>query len=121
VNLLLDMGLAPRTAIFLRSRGHDAIHLREHGLQRLADSEILKKAVAEQRTLVTFDLDFSRLVALQGLATPSVILFRLEQFTTDALNLQLIALLDQHATALHSGVILLVEADRVRIRNLPIR
>jgi hypothetical protein len=35
MRFLLDMGLASSTGRFLRSRGHDAVHLREQGLQRL--------------------------------------------------------------------------------------
>jgi predicted nuclease of predicted toxin-antitoxin system len=40
----LDMGLAQSTAAFLRAQGHDAIHLRDQGLQRLPDEEIIEKA-----------------------------------------------------------------------------
>jgi predicted nuclease of predicted toxin-antitoxin system len=35
MKLLLDRGLAESTAIFLRTAGYDAVHLREEGLQRL--------------------------------------------------------------------------------------
>ncbi len=40
MKFLIDMGLAWSAAAFLRDRGHDAIHLRDEGLQRLHDSEI---------------------------------------------------------------------------------
>ena len=38
MKFLADMGLARSTVAFLRSRGHDAVHLRDEGLQRLLTS-----------------------------------------------------------------------------------
>ena len=43
-DILADMGISPRTVEYLRERGHEAIHLREEGLQKLADPKILDKA-----------------------------------------------------------------------------
>jgi len=37
------MGLARSTVAFLRAQGHDAVHLRDQGLQRLEDDEIAEK------------------------------------------------------------------------------
>ena len=120
MKLLLDMGLAPRTASFLRAGGHDAIHLSEENLQRLSDERIVEKAVAERRVIITFDLDFSAIVALQRLAQPSIILFRLEEFTTERINSILLELLTVHQNVLQSGAIIVVEPDRIRVRSLPI-
>jgi predicted nuclease of predicted toxin-antitoxin system len=58
------MGLARSTAHHLRQQGHDAVHLRDQGLQRLADEEIITKANAEDRVILTHDLDFGRIIAL---------------------------------------------------------
>ena len=71
------MGLARSTAAFLRDAGHDAVHLRELGLQRLGDDGIIDKARQENRIVLTHDLDFGRLVALSRAGQPSVITFRL--------------------------------------------
>jgi predicted nuclease of predicted toxin-antitoxin system len=120
MRLLLDMGAAPRTAAFLREHGHDAIHLREQHLQRLADEDIVRKAAGERRILVTFDLDFSRLLALQRLSQPSMILFRLDAFTTDQLNTLLLDILAVHDRELEQGAIVVVEATGFRVRSLPI-
>jgi predicted nuclease of predicted toxin-antitoxin system len=46
MKFLADMGLARNTVAFLRARGHDAIHLRDEGLQRLGDDKIVEKALA---------------------------------------------------------------------------
>jgi hypothetical protein len=42
MKFLLDMGLAQRTAVFMRAQGFDAIHLSEQGLQRLPDEQIVR-------------------------------------------------------------------------------
>lgn len=44
MRLLLDMGVSPRTADFLRQSGYDAVHLWEERLERLSDAEIVTKA-----------------------------------------------------------------------------
>jgi predicted nuclease of predicted toxin-antitoxin system len=120
MKLLLDMGLAPRTADFLRGLGHDADHLGKRGLPRLPDPEIMALAASEGRVAVTFDLEFSRVLALQRLVQPSVILFRLDRFTTDEVNSMLSGLLSRYESELNSGAIIVIEPHRVRVRSLPI-
>jgi predicted nuclease of predicted toxin-antitoxin system len=120
MKVLLDMGLSARTAAFLRGCGLDAVHLRDQGLHRMSDPEIMRKAADEGRVLVTFDLDFPRLLALMRASRPSTIVFRIEAFTTDQLNDQLLRVVQDHAAQLEAGAILVVESDRVRIRALPI-
>ena len=77
MKFLLDMGLARSIVNFLRDQGHDAVHLREQGLQRLSDEDIIVKARAQERVILTHDLDFSRIMALSQSHQPSVITFRL--------------------------------------------
>ena len=56
-------------------RGHDAIHVRELGLQRAGDREIVDRALADLRILLTFDLDFGEILALGDLTGPSTVAF----------------------------------------------
>ena len=77
MKFLIDMPLAARVAEQLRAEGHDAIHLREQGLGRLADEEIFAKAGVEGRIIVTADLDFGAILARAGSSTVSVVVFRL--------------------------------------------
>jgi len=120
MRFLLDMGASPRTAGFLREQGHEAVHLWEHGLQALSDAEITAKAASEQRILITFDLHFSRLLALGRRDKPSVILFRLDKFTTDLVNHLLMRILETHGQDLTEGAIIVAESHRVRCRRLPL-
>lgn len=86
MKFLLDMGLARSTASFLRRHGHDTVHLREQGLQRLDDVEIVRKARAEDRVILTHDLDFGRIIALSQRHLPSVITFRLSDMQPSCVN-----------------------------------
>lgn len=64
MRFLADMGVSLFTVSWLREAGHDAVHLREQGLQRLPDAEILLKARQEDRIILTMDLDFGTLLAI---------------------------------------------------------
>jgi predicted nuclease of predicted toxin-antitoxin system len=77
MRFLADMGVDIRVVDWLRDRGHEALHLREHGMHRASDQTIFAKAMAEDRIVITFDLDFGTLAALAGDRSPSIVLFRL--------------------------------------------
>ena len=53
MKFLADMGLGRSTVAFLRAQGHDAVHLRDQGLQQLEDDEIVEKARAEGWVILT--------------------------------------------------------------------
>ncbi len=46
MKLLADVGISIGTMRTLRQQGYDIVHLREKGLQRLPDPEIMEKARA---------------------------------------------------------------------------
>ncbi len=120
MRFLLDMGLGRRTSEFLRACGHDAIHLRDEGLQRLSDADIVTKAIAEQRIILTHDLDFGRIVALSRRQWPSVITFRLTDMRAEEVNRRLEDTLKRFEPLLERGALISVTDDAVRVRRLPI-
>jgi predicted nuclease of predicted toxin-antitoxin system len=120
MRFLADAGISPKTVEFLRLRGHDAVHVRELLLQRAADSELVDKARAESRILLTFDLDFGEILALGILEQPSVVIFRLADERADSVNRRLEAVLSQQTEALAAGSLVLIEDARYRVRRLPI-
>lgn len=120
MRLLIDMGLSPRVAEVLREAGHDVVHVRDRDGQTTPDVEILKTAQDERRVIVTFDLDFARLVALQRLVQPSVILFRLEGFRTPLLSEMLLDLASRYEAELTTGCLVVVDQRGERLRMLPI-
>jgi predicted nuclease of predicted toxin-antitoxin system len=44
----------------------------------MADDKSFRKAIAENRVLLTFDLDFGKIVAFSGRQKAKVVLFRLQ-------------------------------------------
>jgi predicted nuclease of predicted toxin-antitoxin system len=120
MKFLADVGILMSTVRALRERGYDAVHLREQGLQRLPDPEILKKAAAEGRIVLTFDLDFGDLLALGIKQSPSVVIFRLHDETPASVNPRLLEVLNDRKRELEKGALIIVEDNRYRMRRLPI-
>jgi predicted nuclease of predicted toxin-antitoxin system len=105
---------------WLRTNGHEAVHLRDEGLQRLPNGEIFQKAGREQRIVLTFDLDFGEILATSGGQIVSVILFRLRNTRASFVIQRLEDVLNQSSPALSQGAIVVVEDGRHRVRSLPI-
>ena len=120
MRFLADMGVDLRVVEWLRSHGHDAIHLRDEGLQRAPDDRVFAKALAEDRIVLTFDLDFGDLAVLRREPAARVILFRLENTRTTHVIERLEVVLTGSADALTRGAVVIVEEGRHRIRYLPI-
>ena len=120
MRFLVDACVDLRVGEWLRSQGHDAVHLREQGLQRLADGDVFGKATAEDRCVLTFDLDFSEIAALTGAMKASVIVFRLGDPSFQHVIDRLSAVFAQSARAIGRGAVISVEETRHRIRYLPI-
>jgi predicted nuclease of predicted toxin-antitoxin system len=114
------MGVSQSTAAELRRHGHDVVHLSEAGLHRLPDPNILEMARRERRVLLTFDLDFSDLLATGLHELPSVIVFRLHDQTPASVDPRLLQLLIERESDLAEGVVVMVEEKRYRLRRLPI-
>jgi len=121
MKFLLDMGISPETGVFLRSLGHEAVHLHERGLDTLPDSLILQLAREESCVLLAQDLDFPELVAASGAHLPSVVVFRLRDMTPESVNRHLQRVLSQSRQALEEGAIVSVTEGLIRIRTLPIQ
>ena len=108
-----------RITSWLNSHGHEAIHLRDQGLQRLSNGAIFDKGIAESRVIVTFDLDFGEIVALSKGRKTGVVLFRLRNTRVSFVIQRLSEVIAECSDALARGAVVIVEETRHRVREFP--
>jgi predicted nuclease of predicted toxin-antitoxin system len=119
VKFLVDNSISPIVASGLMDAGHDAVHVREYGIQSDPDESVIDRALVEARIVITYDLDFPRILALRRLSKPSLIVFRGVRNPAR----QVVAILNnlkRLQTALGDGSIAVIERDKIRIRDLPL-
>lgn len=119
MRFLLDMNLPPAMADWLRSEGHDAVHIREIGLGHLPDRDVFVRAAEDGRIVVTYHLDFGEIVGLAGATGSGVVLLRLRLARQHYLRQRLQAAIAEAAEALQTGATVVVEDTRIRIRRMP--
>jgi predicted nuclease of predicted toxin-antitoxin system len=108
MNFLVDNQLSPRVAEGLAAAGHDAVHVRDYGLQAAPDAAIFDRAAEDARVIISADTDFGRLLAQRQSAHPSVILLRWP----------LLRRAEQQVTVILASLPH-IEETRLRIRTLP--
>ena len=58
MRFLVDQCLSPDFAAALAAAGHDVVHVRDLGMERAADADVLALARTQDRTLLLADTDF---------------------------------------------------------------
>jgi len=81
MTFLLDENLALSYAEALHDIGINAIHVIDVGLHQTKDEDIVDFARNNKQVIITFDLDHTRIVAMSGNQLPSIITFRVMQFS----------------------------------------
>ncbi len=120
MRFLADMGISPKTVEWLRDSHHDAAHIGDERLHKAADSDIIAKAVAENRIILTHDLDFGAIMAGSRAALPSLVIFRLANMQPDRVSRYLEVLIERYGASLEEGVIVVITEKKIRVRHLPI-
>ena len=120
MKFLIDNNLSPLVAEGLKAAGHDAVHLRDLGMQAAPDPAVLQRAQVDERVLVSADTDFGSLLSRSRATGPSVILIRrLAGRRAAEQSAIILANLDQIAEDLTAGAVVVIGDDWIRIRRLP--
>jgi len=122
VRILVDACLSPRLAEALNANGHEAVHVVSYGMESAPDPEVLARADAEDRVVLSADTDFGTILGATRATRPSVILFRLE---TDRRVDELAGLIESQPgppsrLPRRRASIIVIGDALVRVRSLPI-
>lgn len=121
MRILVDANLSPRVAEALRKAGYDATHVRDHGLLSASDEQILGQAQINDQMIPSADIDFTAMLALRGLPSPSLLLLRsADRMTPDQQAELLLANLDSVTEELEAGAVVTIARGHLRVRTLPI-
>jgi len=113
VKLLLDSCVWGGAAARLRAAGHDVVWSGDWPADP-GDEEILARALAEGRVLVTLDKDFGELAIVRELPHTGILrLVGLSALQQSDVTLRVI---QAHGADLASGAIITAEAGRLRLR-----
>lgn len=121
MKFLIDNNLSPLLADALKAAGHDAVHVRDFGMQAAPDEAVLERARTEERILISADTDFGGLLSRSRAVNPSVVLIRRLVGRRAAEQAAIIlANLDQVAEDLAAGAVVVLHEELLRVRRLPV-
>jgi predicted nuclease of predicted toxin-antitoxin system len=121
VKILLNMSLTPRWAQYLQPSGFEVLHWSQIGPPDAPDEEIMAYAAKEGLVVLTHDLGFSAILAATKGNKPSVVQIRARNITPEAVGVTIISPLRHTTVELEVGALLTINADRTRIRLLPLQ
>jgi predicted nuclease of predicted toxin-antitoxin system len=113
MRLKLDENFNVSLAVWLRSLGHDAETIRDEQMSGASDEQVFAAAAAEDRCLVTLDLDFSDPIRFPP-ATGTIVL-RVPVPSMAMIRRLLQQALAHAADESPQGQIWIVEAGRIRM------
>ena len=117
MRFLVDNSLSWRLAEWLRGEAHDALHVREIGMEDADDLAIYNHACDESRIVVAQDVDFSTLLWQDPHHRACVILFRLNDGRFSTQKLRLADVLARFSAELIPGTIVVLTDRATRIRR----
>jgi predicted nuclease of predicted toxin-antitoxin system len=120
VKLLADVHISPATVAFLNELGYDAIRVSDALSPSSTERLIIAHAFAEERTVLTQDLDFSALMALSGQQKPSIITLHVASSRVEHVNLLLEKVLPAITQDVAAGSLITIEEMGIRTRLLPL-
>lgn len=113
----VDENLPPFIAARLRDAGHDAVTVADQALSGTKDEQLAPLCTAEDRILVTLDLDFADIRAYPPGTSPGIVVFRLDRQDRADFEQAAVLLVAALETNPVNGALWILERDRVRVRE----
>ena len=113
----LDENLPVQLKRLFDESGHHADTVVDEGMAGAADAEVMAACLAENRVLVTLDMDFADIRSYPPSEFPGIVVLRLANQAQDKLLELGAALVDALAKSSPSGQLWIVENTRVRVRR----
>jgi predicted nuclease of predicted toxin-antitoxin system len=108
----LDQMFRVDVAVSLRKEGHDVVRASDVGQDRADDSELLQKAIDENRILITLDEHFGDWVVLPLSKHPGVIRLKVNPTTTDNVLDLLLPFLHEHKPSAFRDHLVILSKER---------
>jgi predicted nuclease of predicted toxin-antitoxin system len=117
LRILANENFSSEAVLALRYAGHNVAWVRTDA-PGSSDQDVLDRAQAEERVIVTFDKDFGELAFLWGLPSScGVILFRIQPRSSNYISRVAVNALGSRND--WSGNFSVIEDDRIRMTPLP--
>jgi predicted nuclease of predicted toxin-antitoxin system len=118
IKFLIDEDMPMSTAKILRTKGYEALDVRDLGLRGKSDNEIFKFAQKEKAVILTGDLGFGNLLHFPvGSHSGIVIAHFPNEVSTSELNNQIIKAFETLAEIDFKGNLIILEPWKIRIRR----
>lgn len=117
---MADMNISPLTVSILSRAGYETIRVNTVLSASVPDDQILAYARDNEYVLITEDMDFSALLAVNGYERPSVVSLRLSFSDPETVADRLMHVLPTCEVAMAAGCVVAISDEAIRIRHLPI-
>ena len=120
MRLLIDMNLPRAWVPFLAASGIETVHWADIGPVTALDPEIMEYARHHSMTVLTKDLDFGELLALNNSVGPSVIQLRDGDLMPQVSGDLVVSAINSFHSQIEQGALVTVRLLHARVRLLPI-
>ncbi|MCY3666531.1 MAG: DUF5615 family PIN-like protein [Gemmatimonadetes bacterium] len=120
LQFLADMNISPQTVSDLCKCGWDVVRVSDLIPDNSPDEDILELARRRGMVLLTQDLDFSKLIALGGYDSPSLVTLRMSITDPEIITRVLLEVFPNIERALREGFAVTIDDRGARARKLPV-
>ena len=121
MKFLADVNVSQHVVARLRAEGFDIVRVPDVMDCRSADVDIIVEARRMGAVAISYDQDFTAILATTGATLPSLINLRVSHVDVDQLVRSIAAVIRATAAELGSGAIVTLDDAGARVHLLPIR